>query len=160
MADSITNVPQISTTPEPISQMPQLQAPKVDVSQFKNLDDLIFNILDGVGNKMSALAIAVAGKAMDTAANVSDRVMSVAQSPMRSDFVMPSSSPEISKGAEIEGPGRGKSLALDSAPSMGSEQMAQSRSPVVAQVSNAELGNLSAPTVGVSQQDRSQGISI
>ena len=154
MADGISNVPQVSMAPEPVAQMQ-----KVDMSQFKNLDDLIFNILDGIGNKVSALAVAVAGKTMDIAANATENVMSAAQNPMRADF-SPSSSPEISKGTEIEGPGRGKSLSLDGAPSMSSETLAQGRSPVVAQVSNAELGNLSAPTVGVGQQDRSMGLSV
>ncbi len=157
MVDAISNAPQVSMVPEPVSQIQ-----KVDLAQFKNLDDLIFNILDGVGNKVSALAVSLAGKAMDTAANVSDRVMSAAQSPMDSNFIKASASPEVAQGAEIDAPGRGKGITMDSAPSMGSETVTQSKSPsnLVANVDMRDVGNFTPTAVGGKMREESQGMAV
>ncbi len=138
--------------------------PKVDMAQFKNLDDLIFNILDDLGNKASALAIAAGVKTVNMTANGLDSVKTAAESPMRSDYVMPSSSPEISEGAKIDSPGRGKGITMGSPVSVGANtEMAAakampSQQAIVAEVNEGALGQLAPSNIGTGQnQGQYQG---
>lgn len=102
---SFENTPSIQTTqvqnaPEPIANMP-----KVDVAQFKTLDDLINGILDELGNKGSALVIAAGAKTMDVAAAGVDRISQAASVPFDPDFSL-KGTPAV--GASAEGPAQGR----------------------------------------------------
>jgi hypothetical protein len=111
----LEDMPQVSTTPEPISQVP-----KVDVAQFKNLDDLINGILDEIGNKGSALAIAAAGKATDVVANGVDRIASAA-SAYNPNFV-PSGSSQVGRGNSQDAPSQGRGRDVGDSQQVGASQ--------------------------------------
>lgn len=143
--------------PDPVQQMQ-----KVDVSQFKNLDELLNGILDAIGNKMQALGVAAAGGAINAAANFSAGAMSTAINPMDPNSIKPSASPEVAKGAQIEAPGRGRGITTDSAPSMGSEPLAQSKSPssLAANVDMRDVGTFTPTAVGGKMREESQGVGF
>ncbi len=59
MFGSIADVRKVADTPDPVAQMPKAE---LDAPKIKDMDDLIFNIIDDLGNRASALGMALAGK--------------------------------------------------------------------------------------------------
>jgi hypothetical protein len=59
MFGSIADVRKVANTPDPVAQTPKAE---LDTPKISDMDDLIFNIIDDLGNRASALGMALAGK--------------------------------------------------------------------------------------------------
>ncbi|MFO0388508.1 MAG: hypothetical protein ACK502_02140 [Alphaproteobacteria bacterium] len=135
--------------PDPVQQMS-----KVDLSQFKNLDDLIFNILDEGMNRISGLAKAIGAQSLNAVAAGGQALSGSSVNPMRGDYVSPSSSPETPEGSKIEVPNKERAMIKDTNPGQDASQLASGKtmqkspsSDLVASVDIRDIGTLPSPAV-------------